>query len=67
MKNDRQACLKALAEAICYKCKRRGEDHIWRCVDCGDPLEKDVHGCPIFENHGLYAELTCPPQPIVTN
>lgn len=54
--------MKTFCEAICFKCKRRAGEHIWRCMECGDPLAKDEDGGPIFDDHhGLFAELHCPP------
>lgn len=54
------------ASIPCGQCKRPPRDHIWRCMDCGDPLAKDSEGLPIFE-HGMMAELCCPPDPKLTN
>lgn len=56
-----------LKSIVCNECGRRGSAHIWRCIECGDALPIDDGGYPIFGDHGLFAELCCPPSPSELN
>ena len=54
-------------KARCELCGRIPSEHIWRCLECGDPMPTDDEGFPIFEGHGLLAALTCPVDPLEVN